>query len=82
VYFGVEAFNMRMFSDNFKLEDLNKIVEKCHDNNILAYMTTNVIVYENELDLLNNVLDSAVEAEIDAIIIHDIGVIETVKEKD
>ncbi len=81
VYFGVEAFNMRMFSDNFKLEDLNKIVEKCHDNNILAYMTTNVIVYENELDLLNNVLDSAVEAEIDAIIIHDIGVIETVKEK-
>ncbi|MFX1287263.1 MAG: peptidase U32 family protein [Promethearchaeota archaeon] len=81
VYFGVEAFNMRMFSDNFKLDDLNTITKKCHDNNILAYMTTNVIVYENEFDLLNIVLDRAVEAEIDAVIVHDIGVIETVKEK-
>jgi len=81
VYFGIEAFNMRMFSDNFKLDDLNSIVKKCHDNNILAYMTTNVIVYENEFDLLNNILDRAMEAEIDAIIVHDLGVIEAVKEK-
>ncbi|GAH36565.1 unnamed protein product, partial [marine sediment metagenome] len=42
---------------------------------------TNVIVYENEFDLLNNILDRAMEAEIDAIIVHDLGVIETVKEK-
>jgi len=81
VYFGIEAFNMRMFSDNFKLDDLSSIVKKCHDNNILAYMTTNVIVYENEFDLLNNILDQAMEAEIDAVIVHDIGVIEAVKEK-
>ena len=81
VYFGVEAFNMRMFSDNFKLDELSKIVRNCHDNNILAYLTTNIIVYENEFDLLNTVLDKAVEAEIDAVIIHDIGVIESVKEK-
>jgi len=81
VYFGVEAFNMRMFSDNIKLDELNSIVKKCHDNNILAYLTTNVIVYENEFELLNKVLDNAVEAEIDAVILHDIGVIESVKEK-
>ncbi|MFX0010726.1 MAG: peptidase U32 family protein [Candidatus Hermodarchaeota archaeon] len=81
VYFGVEAFNMRMFSDNFKLDELSRIVRNCHDNNILAYLTTNIIVYENEFDLLNTVLDKAVEAEIDAVIIHDIGVIEAVKEK-
>ncbi|GAH39697.1 unnamed protein product, partial [marine sediment metagenome] len=81
VFFGVEAFNMRMFSDNIKLDELNSIVKKCHDNNILAYLTTNVIVYENEFDLLNKVLDNAVEAEIDAVIIHDIGVIEYVKDK-
>jgi putative protease len=81
VYFGVEAFNMRMFSDNFKLDELSRTVRNCHDNNILAYLTTNIIVYENEFDLLDTVLDKAVEAEIDAVIIHDIGVIETVKEK-
>ena len=81
VYFGVEAFNMRMFSDNFRLEDLENIVKKCHQNNIKAYMTTNVIIYENEFDLLNEVLDTAARANIDAIIVHDIGVIEMVKEK-
>jgi putative protease len=81
VYFGVESFNMRMYSDNFKLQDLNDIVKTCHDSNIHAYLTTNVVIYENELRLLDKVLDKAVEAEIDAVIIHDIGAIQLVKEK-
>ncbi len=81
VYFGVESFNMRMYSDNFKLEELNKIVKTCHDNNINAYLTTNVVIYENEFPLLIQILDQAVEAEINAIIIHDIGAIQLVKER-
>ncbi|MFX0040778.1 MAG: peptidase U32 family protein [Promethearchaeota archaeon] len=81
VYFGVESFNMRMYSDNFKLQDLNDIVKTCHDNNIHAYLTTNVVIYENELHLLDKILDKAVEAEIDAVIIHDIGAIQLAKEK-
>ena len=39
VYFGIEAFNMRMFSDNFRLEELNNIVKKCHNNNICDHAT-------------------------------------------
>ncbi len=81
VYFGVESFNMRMYSDNFKLQDLPNIVKTCHTNNILAYLTTNVVIYENEFNLLNKILDRAVEAEVDAVIIHDIGAIKLVKEK-
>ncbi len=81
VYFGVESFNMRMFSDNFKLQDLNKIVNVCHDNNAHAYLTTNIVIYENEFPLLDQILDKAVEAEIDAVIIHDIGAIQLAKEK-
>ncbi|MFX0000589.1 MAG: peptidase U32 family protein [Candidatus Hodarchaeota archaeon] len=81
VYFGVEAFNMRMYSDNFKLEELNNIVKTCHDNNVHAYLTTNVVIYENEFSLLEKILDKAVEAEIDAVIIHDIGAIQLAKER-
>jgi len=81
VYFGIEAFNMRMFSDNFKLDELNKIVQICHNNNIKAYLTTNVIVFENEIDLLEQILDKALESEIDAIIVHDVGVIQIAKER-
>ncbi|MFW9989050.1 MAG: peptidase U32 family protein [Candidatus Odinarchaeota archaeon] len=81
IYFGIESFNMRMFSDNFKLEELNNIVKTCHNHNIKAYLTTNVIIYENEFPLLEQILDKAVESEIDAVIIHDIGAIQIVKEK-
>ncbi|MFX1277452.1 MAG: peptidase U32 family protein [Promethearchaeota archaeon] len=80
VYFGVESLNMRMYSDNFKLTDLTSIVKKCHDNNIRTYLTTNVIIYENELDLLKKIFNECVNAEIDGIIIHDIGAIELLKE--
>ncbi|MCK4380592.1 MAG: U32 family peptidase, partial [Candidatus Lokiarchaeota archaeon] len=75
------SFNMRMYSDNFKLEELNNIVKICHNHNINAYLTTNVVIYENEFPLLEQILDRAVEAEIDAIIIHDIGAINIAKEK-
>jgi len=81
VYFGIESLNMRMYSDNFKLEDLNEIVKICHDNNIRAYLTTNVIIYDYEFELLDQILNKAVEAEVDAVIIHDIGAIELAKEK-
>ncbi len=81
VYFGVESFNMRIFSDNIKLSDLNEVVKICHDNNIKAYLTTNIIIYENEFELLDNVLEEANNSEIDAVIIHDLGAIQLVKEK-
>ena len=81
VYFGIESLNMRMYSDNFKLEDLNEIVKICHANNVRAYLTTNVIIYDYEFELLDQILNKAVEAEVDAVIIHDIGAIELVKEK-
>jgi len=81
VYFGIESLNMRMYSDNFKLEDLNKAVKICHDNNLKAYLTTNVVIYENEFTLLEKVLETSVESEIDAIIVHDIGAIQLAKEK-
>jgi len=82
VYFGIESMNMRIFADNIKLKDLDKLVRICHDNNIKAYLTTNIIVYENEIQLLEKVLDEAVRAEVDAVIIHDIGGIELAKERD
>ena len=81
VYFGLEGLNMRMFSDNFRQEHLAKICKTCHDNGIKAYLATNVIIYENEFDLLNQLLDHAVQAEVDGIIVHDVGAIELIKEK-
>ncbi len=81
VYFGIEILNMRMMADNFKLEELPKVVKFCHENNIQTYLTTNIIIYENEIDTLSQVLDKAAAAEIDAVIVHDVGAIELAKER-
>ena len=81
VYFGVESLNMRMFSDNLKVDELPKIVKLCHDNNVKAYLTTNVIIYDNEFELLEKIMNSAMEAEIDAVIVHDIGAIQLAKDR-
>jgi putative protease len=81
VYFGIESFNMRMFSDNIKLRDLSRVTKICHENNMKAYLTTNIIIYENEFEILDSVLEEAKQSEIDAVIIHDIGAIELAKEK-
>jgi len=81
VYFGVESFNMRMFSDNIQLRNLSEVTKICHENNKKAYLTTNIIIYENEFNILDNVLEEAKKSDIDAIIIHDIGAIELAKDK-
>lgn len=81
VYFGVESFNMRIFSDNIKLKDLSRVINTCHENNIKAYLATNIVIYENEFKILDQVLENAKQYGIDAIILHDLGAIEVVKEK-
>ncbi|MBD3197977.1 MAG: hypothetical protein GF317_23205 [Candidatus Lokiarchaeota archaeon] len=68
------------FSHNIKLDKLPKVVQKCHEHNIKAYLTLNVIVYENEFKLVKKILTKCVEADIDAVIVHDVGVINLIKQ--
>ncbi|MFX0057339.1 MAG: peptidase U32 family protein [Candidatus Hodarchaeota archaeon] len=77
IYFGVNKFNMRMEAVNFKLEELQKIVEFCHSQTppIKAYLATNILVYDNELQDLENLILNAKKSSIDAIIAHDLAAI-------
>ncbi|MHA1893255.1 MAG: peptidase U32 family protein, partial [Candidatus Helarchaeota archaeon] len=75
-YFGAKSFNMRLQADNFTEKDLARAVKLCHDNNLKAYLTTNILIYENELESLYNVLNEAKNADFDAVIVHDIAAIE------
>ncbi len=80
VYFGIKKFNMRMRSENFALEDLNKIVEFCHKNDLKTYLTTNILIYDNELDFLRELIEKGKEAGVDAVIVHDLAAIQIAKE--
>ncbi|MHA1475941.1 MAG: peptidase U32 family protein [Promethearchaeota archaeon] len=80
VYFGTEALNMRIHADNFSITNLPEIVDLCHSFNLKAYITSNVIIYENEIEFLENQLNLAKDAGIDAVNVDDLAAIEIAKE--
>lgn len=81
IYFGIDRLNMRAKAKNFVLEDLPKIVKKCHSSNIDTHLTLNSIVFENELEEAEEIIDSALSAGIDMFIAWDMGVIALLSRK-
>lgn len=76
VYFGAEDLNMRAASSiNFSLNDLRNIVNICNENRIKSYLTVNVVVFDNEIEQMHRIIDSAVENGVSAIIASDLSVI-------
>lgn len=82
VYFGVQKFNMRRNAQNFTKSDLEKIVNLCHQQNppIQTYLCTNILIYESELQELEDLLRWGVKANIDAVIVHDMAAIQKARE--
>ena len=83
VYFGVKNFNMRAKAKNFDIKDLRKIAEFCHNQNptMRAYLTTNILIYDSELQDLEDLISGAKDTGIDAIIAHDIAAIRIAKKE-
>ena len=81
IYFGIDTYNMRQKAKNFERKDLKKISEFCHNQKpiIKAYLTTNVLIYDRELQDLENLILEARDAKIDAIIAHDLAAIRIAK---
>lgn len=76
VYFGVGMFNMRARSTvNFQPEDLPRVARLCHACGAKAYLTCNVIIYDEELEAMQQLLRDAKAAGVDAVIAADLSVI-------
>lgn len=76
VYFGVGNYNMRARSTvNFTADDLPKVVRLCHACKAKAYLTCNIIVYDEELEGMEDLLRRAKAAGVDAVIAADMAVI-------
>lgn len=74
VYFGIEKLNMRSkSSSNFTTQDLRKIVAICKENNIKSYLTVNTILYDDDISLMREIIDTAKEVEVSAIIASDVA---------
>lgn len=75
IYFGVEQLNMRSRSANhFTLDDLRSIATQCNEHGVKSYLTLNTVMYGEDIPLIHEIVDAALEAGISAIIACDIAV--------
>lgn len=76
VYFGIEHLNMRSRSSaNFTTQDLEEIVRICNGHGIKSYLTLNTIIYDNDLVLMKEILETAKRTGLSAVIAADQAVI-------
>jgi len=83
VYFGIKWINMRSASArNFDISELNKLMEKLHENKVKGYLTLNTLIYDHELDKVEKILKEVKKAKVDAVIATDLAIIQMCNERD
>lgn len=80
VYFGVDKLNMRSKAPNFKVEELPGIVSYCKKHNVKTYLTLNTIIFEEELDEVEEIIFAAKKSGINRVICWDLAVAEKCRE--
>ncbi|MBR4939806.1 MAG: U32 family peptidase [Burkholderiaceae bacterium] len=75
IYFGIENLNLRAHSAKaFTIHDLKEIAAICREHDVKSYLTVNTIIYDEDIELMRQIVDAAKEAQISAIIASDIAV--------
>ena len=73
VYLGLDDFNARGNIENFNRENLAQCVDFAHLFNVKIYLTINTLIKDEEVDDFLNLVKFALESNVDAFIIQDIG---------
>ena len=77
IYFGIEHLNMRAHSARtFTIDDLKDIASECRHCGVKSYLTVNTIIYGEDLAMMRQILDAALEARISAVIASDVAVMQ------
>ncbi len=79
VYLGYGDFNARRNAKNFSFDELKQAVEYCHKFGVKVHATVNTLIKDNEIDNIYSVLQDLVKANVDAVIVQDLGVARIIK---
>ena len=75
IYFGIGSLNMRARSANtFTVDDLREIAGVCRQHGVNSYLTVNTIIYDEDMQLMREMVHAAKEAGITAVIASDVAV--------
>ena len=73
VYFGLDALNARARASNFTLDELDEVMAYVKSRGRRAYVTMNVLVFDEELRLAETLIRGVARAGVDAVIVQDVG---------
>ncbi len=76
LYIGANNFGARRAAGN-EMEDIDALCEYAHQFNVKVYLALNTILNDTELDEANSIAWDAYNAGVDALIIQDMGLLET-----
>lgn len=79
VYLGTSNFNARRNADNFDENSLKEAVKYCHLRNVKVYVALNTLIFDKELNELNNTITQIAKSGADAVIVQDFAVVQAVK---
>ena len=75
IYFGVDKLNMRARSaSKFTIDDLRTIAAECTSHGVRSYLTLNTVMYGEDIPLIHEIADAALQAGITAVIACDVAV--------
>src|SRR2546426_6852758 len=74
VYFGVQKWNARARATNFALEELPDLLALLRLRGVKGYVTFNTLIFSNELDEAQRMLEKIVATGPDAFILQDLGI--------
>jgi putative protease len=80
VFFGVEKFNARARANNFRMAELPEIMAFLHSYGVKGFLTFNILVFENEMADAKDLIDTCVDAGVDAVIVQDLGLVKMIRE--
>lgn len=80
VYVGAKRFSARASAKNFDDAELKRAVAYCHIHGVKVYLTVNTIVFDDEFGRLAETIRSAAEADVDALIVQNMGVARLAKQ--
>lgn len=73
VYLGTKLLNARRNAENFDFNELKNAVDYCHKHNVKVHLTLNTIVADSEMDDALEIVRTACEIGVDALIVQDLG---------
>lgn len=74
VYIGADSHGARAAAGN-SVEDIAEVVKYAHQFNARVYVTLNTIIYDNEINEVENLIIQLYNIGVDALIVQDMGVL-------